>query len=212
MEETQVVKVEENKQIVSDDCLKAEFREAKMMIQSGLLPSRFKTEQQVMTAYRFAKETGLQPLTAMRQMAVINGTPSFYGDLPLSIVLNSGKLEYIDEYLITQDYKKITLENKNLHEEPWASVCKVKRKGDNEVCERFFSVKDAEKAGLFRNPVWKTYLSRMLTYRARSQALKDKFSDCLNGVAIAEYDFHTTEVNGEIKVDNTVVELNERFK
>ena len=204
--------VKEDSQATKQDALGSEFREATMMIQSGLLPSRFKTPQQVMTAYRFAKETGLQPLTAMRQMAVINGTPSFYGDLPLSIVLNSGKLESIDEYLITQEYTRISLENKNLHEEPWACVCRVKRKGDPEVCERFFSVKDAHNAGLGKSIVWKSYLARMLTYRARSQALKDKFSDCLNGVAIAEYDFNVTENEDKSEVVSEVSDINERFK
>jgi len=210
------VKVAENQLSENQpSTLDEEFRNAKMLVQSGLLPKQFNTEQKVMTAYRFAKETGLPPLTAMRQMAVINGTPSFYGDLPLSTVMNSGKLESIKEYLIDSDYQEICTSNKNLGTPPWAAICIVKRKNDPEALERTFTMEDAKAAGLQKNAVWGKYRARMLTYRARGAALKDKFPDCLNGVNIAEYDNHVTVIDGNVIQDTTsqdkTKDLNDKF-
>ena len=59
-----------------------------------------------------ARELGLKPLIALRQITVIKGTPSVFGDLPLAMVRASGKLEMIDEFRFDKDSKKINLKNK----------------------------------------------------------------------------------------------------
>lgn len=176
-----------DKGVLKPQNIEEAFRVAKAFAMSGILPVRFKTTESVFAAMQFALELGLPPLTGMRQIAVVNGTPAIFGDLPLSVCYASGKLEWIKEYLIDKNKVKICSDNKNLGTEPWGSVTIVKRKGDPEVCERFFSMDDAKKAGIIKN-VWITYPGRMLTYRSRSMALKDKFPDALNGISIAEYD------------------------
>jgi hypothetical protein len=95
----------------------------------------------------------------------------------------------IKEWYIDRQGVEICSENKNLAAEVYAAVCVVKRRGDQETLERFFSIDDQQAAGL-NSPTWRQYRKLMLKYRARSQALKDKFADCLNGAPIAEYDFH----------------------
>lgn len=167
------------------------YRMAVAFHKSKLLPTRFNSPEMILTAVQFVSELGLKPLTALRQLAVINGTPSLFGDLPLSLCFSNGKLEYIKEWFIEKSGKEICVKHSNLDAEVWGAVCIVKRKGDLEPLESFFSLGDAERAGLFKNPVWKSYPKRMLRYRARSQALKDKFPDALNGISIAEYDFNT---------------------
>lgn len=165
------------------------YRLAKAYHQSKLLPQRFNTPEMIMTGMQFAIELGLKPMTALRQIAVIQGTPSLYGDLPLSLCYSAGKLEWIKEYYFDSKGQRITVENGNIAAEAFGAVCIVKRKGDSEPLESAFTLEDAKRANLMKNPVWSSYPKRMLRYRARSQALKDKFPDCLNGVAIAEYDF-----------------------
>jgi hypothetical protein len=176
------------------------WRMAQYYASSGLLPERYKSPAMVLTAMQYALELGLKPLTAMRQIAVVKGTPTVFGDLPLSMVYASGKMDYIKESLLDKTGKEISLANKNLTEPAFAALCIVKRKGESEPLEAFFTLDDAQQAGLSNSPTWKSYPKRMLRYRARSQALKDKFPDCLNGISIAEYDQNTTEEQEMINV------------
>ena len=201
-EQKEIVKVEDKKTNITIDQsgfirpqnIEEAYRLSTAFLKSGMVPARFKTAESVLVAIQMALELGLKPLTALRSIAVIQGTPSFYGDLPLSLCYSSGKLESIKEYFLDKEGKKICVENNNISDEAYAAVCVVKRFGDVEFLESTFSLDDATRAGLFKNPVWKSYTKRMLKYRARSQALKDKFSDALNGISILEYN------------DNTIIE------
>jgi hypothetical protein len=178
------------------------FRVANALAVSGILPTRFKTPESVFAAMQFAAELGLKPITAMRQIAVIQGTPCIYGDLPLAVCMSSGLIEWIKEWNFDKDGKEISAKSGNLTAEAFGSVTQIKRRGDSEVIERSYTIKEAESAGLFKNPVWKSFGKRMLTYRARSQALKDKFPDALNGTAIAEYDFNMSpDAQGIYEID-----------
>ena len=183
-------------------------------IQSGILPKRYETVAQVITAYQMATELGLRPLTALRQIAVIEGTPSLFGDLPLSLCMNAGIITYIEEFFVDKEYNRIEWKNKNLGAEPYAAVCILKRKGQKKEREFFFTMDDARNAGLYPakkrngedspNSPWMKYTRYMLKYRARSNALKDMAPDALNGLAIAEYDFNTIpDRTGEIDEPRT---------
>jgi hypothetical protein len=140
------------------------------------------------------------PDVAIRQVAVIDGTPSLFGDLPLSLVQRSGDLVKFKEYWFDKAYTIINFENKNLHEEVFGAVCFVQRKGGD--IENFsFTLDDAKIAKLYpcENPKkpWAKYPKMMLRYRARSIALKSQFADTINGVGIMEYDFN--ELGEEMK-------------
>jgi len=171
------------------------FRLAKAYQQSKLLPQRFNSPEMILTAMQFVLELGLKPLTAMRQLAVIQGTPSLFGDLPLSLCFSSGKLESIREWYFAADGREICTRNNNIRDEVFGAGCWVKRKGDPENLETTFTLEEAKRANLLGSSTWKSYPKRMLRYRARSQALKDKFPDALNGLSIAEYDFHEIPSN-----------------
>jgi hypothetical protein len=167
--------------------LDEQYRVATCCVKSGLLPKDYNTPEKVLIGCQFAMELGLKPLTALRQIAVINGTPSIYGDLPLAIVRSSGQLDHWEEYLIDGEGKRMCLDNNNLTGEVFGAVCIVRRRGMERNYESFFTVVDQKTAGL-NGMTWTKYKKRMLMYRARSIALKDVFSDCLNGIAISEYD------------------------
>jgi hypothetical protein len=179
-----------------------QYRMAKYFLASKLLPKFYDTPEKVVIAIQYASQLGLKPLVALRQIAVVNGTPSIFGDLPLALVYQSGQLETIDEFYFDREGKKITYENGNLASEVFGHVTIVKRKGDPTILESFFTLDDAARAGL-NSPVWKAYPKRMLKYRSRSQALKDKFPDALAGASIAEYDFNEAPNEAiEIKSEN----------
>lgn len=164
------------------------FRVATCYVKSGILPKEYNSPEKVITALQFARELGLPGLTSLREIAVINGKPSIYGTLPLSIVQSSGLMEWHEEFYLDSDHRKICDGNKNIAAKVFASVTIVKRKNDPHPLTQTYTLAQAESAGLMRNAVWKSYPERMLRYRSRSMALKDKFADVLGGTAIKEYD------------------------
>lgn len=172
-------------------------------LRSGLLPKSFDTIEKVLVGTQFARELGLPPLTALRQIYVLNGTPNLYGDLPLALAMRSGLIEDIEEHFIEEGGETI------------AATCKIKRRGVATPVERKFSKTDAQRAGLWGKGVWQKYQARMLQCRARSWALKDIAPDLFNGCSILEYDENTTVDNSgdviEIKENSRRSSINDKF-
>lgn len=144
---------------------------ASVVEKSGMAPTSLKTREQIFTAMMMGAELGLSPLQAIRNIGVINGRPSVWGDAQLSLVRRSGELvEFVETY-IGKPY-----------DDDFAAVCKVVRKGGGGATEELFSVGDAKRAGLWgKAGPWQQYPKRMLRYRARAFALRDTFGDILGG-------------------------------
>lgn len=124
----------------------------------------------VLVAVQWGMEIGLKPLQGLQSIAVINGRPTLWGDAALALVRSSPLCEYVDE--TASDATK--------------GVCEVKRRGEAAHVQ-VFTVEDAKKAGLWgKAGPWTTYPARMLMMRARSWALRDKFTDVLRGLGIYE--------------------------
>lgn len=177
------------------------FRLAKAYAMSGILPDRYAGKPEaVLCGMQMALELGLKPITGLRQIAVVKGTPTVFGDLPLAMVMASGWMESIKEVYFDETGAEISMKNQNLAAKVFGAICIVKRKGDPEYRETYFTMAEAKDAGLYPqkpDAAWMKYPKIMLKYRARSQALKDKFPDALNGIAIGEYDFNVMS-EGEI--------------
>jgi hypothetical protein len=180
-------------QPANDDQL---YRVARQLISGKAVPKWFTTPEQVYSAMAFLGNLGVPMQTNLSQVAMVQGVPSIFGDLPLDLVLNGGELELHDEFVFDAEYKKISFENGNLNAAYIGAVCIVKRK---EQKQRSFSftIEDAKTAGLWGmksasgSPMpWSLYPKLMLVRRARSMALKTVFPDFLRGAKITEYDFH----------------------
>ena len=67
-----------------------------------------------------------------------------------------------------------------------ADIChlKGKRKDNGDVAESVFTMQQAKKAGLTKNPVWNNYPERMLFNRSLSNLAKDLFPDVIAGCDI----------------------------
>lgn len=189
--------------------LAEQYSVAEMYVKSGIMPKSFDSAPKIIVGMQYARELGLQPLTAMRQMCVINGAPSLWGDLPLALVRKSGRLEYIKEYRFDIDGKEISPKNQNIKSEVFGCSCIIKSKDEPTEIERWFTLDDAQKAGLINREVWKKYTATMLKYRARTEALKDGFGDILNGVSVAEYDFNDIPRDDSGVVHGTTTEIRE---
>ncbi|QNH21207.1 hypothetical protein HEP73_02119 [Xanthomonas sp. GW] len=137
---------------------------------SDLVPKDFKGKPaNCLIAMQWGAELGLKPLQAIQNIAIINGRPALWGDSVLAIVRASPLCEYVTE-----------------SDNGDTATCKVKRRGEAEE-ERTFSMADAKTAGLLgKAGPWTQYPKRMRQMRARAFALRDKFTDVLRGMAIAE--------------------------
>lgn len=122
-------------------------------------------------------EVGLTPMMALQSIAVINGTPSLWGDGALAVVRASGLLlSLVEEPIMDAEGKKVA-----------GYRCTAVRRNQPEPITRTFTTADAEKAGLLGKPgPWQDYRARMLQMRARAFVLRDGFSDALRGLSIAE--------------------------
>lgn len=178
-----------------------QYHIAKVYAASGLVPKALSTPEKVLVAMQFARELGIPPVTAMRQICVINGMPSLWGELPLSLVLKSGLLEDINEETGIDESGNAV----------WAR-CSIKRKGLATPIIRIFTKEEAIKADLWGKDIWKKYPKRMLQMRARSHALKDGFGDVLMGAAIAEYDYNEIPDDSEKPINtDPASKLKEKF-
>lgn len=145
-----------------------------LVVSAGMSP-KGKTKEQVAVAIIAGASLGLNPFAAMQNIAVINGSPSVWGDALVGLVMASGLLEDIKtEYVPNQkDCQGVKVT--------------IKRKGIASLFVGTFSVTQAKQSGLWEKPgPWKQYPQRMMMNRARAFALRDAFPDVLKGMSIAE--------------------------
>jgi len=175
---------------------KSAYAYAAQLLKSNALPKGFKNPGEIVVAMQFAKELGVPALMGIRNIAVINGQPSLWGELPLQLVRRSGALEMIDEYFVDSNYKRISLENKNLSAPKFAAICEIRRKGYDKATYTW-DKDDVAKSNT--GPVWKSYPSIMWMRKVRSLALKSQFADVLGSSPIAEYDHDVLVDKGEVE-------------
>jgi hypothetical protein len=130
--------------------------------------------ESVFVAVQYGLEVGLSPISAVQNIAVVNGRPTIWGDAMLGLVRGSGLLSSISE--VTTGEGDAT-----------TAVCTVTRRDDPGETVGKFSVSDAKRAGLWgKAGPWTQYPRRMLQMRARGYALRDKFADVLKGLYARE--------------------------
>lgn len=160
------------------------------MITAGALPKHLKTREEVISAWNYAAQLKLPPQPSLRNVAIIEGTPSLFGDLPLALVQRHGDFEFYEEFTIDEAYNRICFENKNLDAEVWGGVVRFQRTGMANPQSFAFTRKDADRAGLFRRAKpgmpWHSYPQVMLVRRARIIGIRALFADALCGASIAE--------------------------
>lgn len=160
------------------------------MITARALPKHLTNREQVISAWNFAAQLKLPPQPSLRNIAVIEGSPSLFGDLPLALVQRHSDFVFYEEYNIDEESIRISLENKNLKSSAWGGVVLLQRKGMKNPQTFVFTLVDAERAGLAKRAKegmpWKTYPQIMLIRRARIIAIRALFADALTGASISE--------------------------
>jgi hypothetical protein len=148
-------------------------------------------------------ELGLSPIQSINNIMVTNGRATVWGDTALALIRASGLLESIEEWIDGTGDKQV-------------AICRVKRRGEENVREYRFSVADAKQAKLWQLPnsdpkmsdsPWVRYPQRMLQMKARNWLLRDVFADVLCGLGITEDADDATESGSQQPRTATPVEV-----
>ena len=116
-----IEKTEAKKDISKLESKEDVYKMSDYLFSYELLPDSIKSKQEAFIALQTAMSLGFKTfgnmLMAIKNMYFVNGQVELWGDLPLAIVEQSGNLVSIDEYFIDNEYKRISIENKNLDAE-----------------------------------------------------------------------------------------------
>jgi hypothetical protein len=126
-------------------------------------------------------EAGFSPFASATGVHIINGKPSFSANLLAQAVRRHP----------LYDYRVI---------EQTATVCRIRfLAGTETLGESVFTIEMAERAGLLKNPTWKSYPESMLFARALTAGMRTHCPDALNGAAA-----YTPEELGDTQPVQTV--------
>jgi len=149
---------------------------AKAALASGLVPKDVKTPATALIIIQHGAELGMPPMASLRNIAVINGRPSVWGDMALALCRQSG----VFDERVFKEWIETT-------EDGPTAFCTVRRLPNGQPHTERFSMSDAITAKLNKKSgPWTEYPRRMLQMRARSWALRDRFNDVLGGLSIRE--------------------------
>ena len=163
------------------------WRMAQVVVAAGMAPKSVNTIEKACVAIMHGMEVGLTPMAALQSIAVVNGSPTIWGDGMLGLVRSSGLLESIEE------------EQETDKDGPTVAWCNVKRKGEAGMVTGCFTRAEAMKARLWtKEGPWTQYPRRMMQMRARAFALRDAFADVLRGLHSREEaeDIPASDVTG----------------
>jgi len=169
-------------------------RVATMYARSGLVPGSYFWKEydwgnpehfrmlvaRVAIAISFGKKFGMDPLTSLKWVYVVNNVPSLWGDAVPGVVRDQLRKR-------GDDYQ----ETKVIKGEGEARACTITVKHirkDGTVVEtsESFSMADAKRARLTSKGPWQDSPDRMLLHRARTYCLRNMFPDIMMGLSVVE--------------------------
>jgi hypothetical protein len=144
---------------------------------------------------------GLDLVTSMSYITVVNGRASLMGDLALGLVRKSGLTNPKAGGYLREEWAG----------EGEARTCTMsaKRHDTGEEMVRSFSTAQARAALLIgKTAIWTGFHDRMLRYRAMGFLLRDLFSDILLGLYLTEElqasDYFTPPASGDPRVETAI--------
>lgn len=132
---------------------------------SDLLPKHYQQKPaNVLVAMQWADALGMNPMTAMQQLYILDGKPTASAQLIASLVRRAGH-----QLRVQGDSAR--------------AVCEIVRSDDPDfVFRATWTLERAKNAGLTSKQVWKSYPEAMLKARAITEAARDACPEALLGV------------------------------
>lgn len=166
-------------------------RMAKAVIIGGLAPDSYKVNgtpdpNKILLGIMSAMEAGLPPLYGLRQIAIINGRPTIWGDAAMALVQQRN---LITSYVEEQVGPVPTDKDLSKWDDEYGWKVTINRRGQQGSYVGIFTVGMAKRARLWLNAKkvpWLEHPDRMLKIRARAFPLRDGFADALAGLGIRE--------------------------
>lgn len=144
------------------------IRLAEMIARSGMKFGA-RTPEDILMVIMAGAEVGLQPLSALQNIHVMQGRPVMSARVVVARALAHPECESFR--LVEETQERVTYE--------------AKRRGGDPV-RRSYSLEQAQRAGLLNNPTWKRHPGAMMRARASSSLARDLFADAAIGLAIAD--------------------------
>jgi len=178
---TQLIVARDNAEVV---------RLIKVWTRGASIPKTLDTEDKLILAWQTAASLNVPPAIAIQNMAIINGTLSIWGQLPMGLARATKEVTDFELITINDKQEEINLKYKNLDTEVWGAVVNLRRGGGSRN-QYYFTMKDAARAGLDkkRGP-WQEYRQTMICRRTIGWSVKVDFPDALMGLSVAEYDLN----------------------
>lgn len=170
---------------------------AMLLWQSGLVPESIKNEKAAVIAVLKGVACGLDPLTSMQNIYIVNNRPTIWGDAVLALVKcrpdYAGMTETLEGKPGSVDYKATVTVRRKLQS----------GNGFDEVT-RSFSWAEAQTAKLTGKDTYQKYPGQMLLWRARSYAVRAVFPDALMGMEFTEIAKDDFPAVAHVNEDGTV--------
>jgi hypothetical protein len=169
-----------------------QFRWAQYVIDSGLAPKAYTKPSQVMVAAQYGVELGFSgPMTSLKAIHVIEGSPSLSGQAALGLCWSKGIFA-----------KVLPIEHIGVGDDRYAIFSAI-RKGNDGYLTTSFSIAEARKAGLLDKKNWKNSPDDMLDWRAIGRWMKRYASDVTLGLPLAEeaQDYDLTIENPKPRIE-----------
>lgn len=145
------------------------FQLAETIANTDFVPRGLRGNQPaIIAAILYGREVGLEPMTSLSTIAVIDGKPTMAAEAQRALILAAGH--------------ELTLEEATNTRATWAG----RRANDRTTTRVTWTLDDAKRAKLAGRPAWQAYPRAMLSARASAELARAIFADVIRGMAASE--------------------------
>src|SRR5215471_1224759 len=151
---------------------------AEVIANTDFVPKGLRGNQPaILAAILYGHEVGLEPMTSLSTIAIIEGKPSMSAEAQRALILAAGH--------------ELTLEESTKTRATWAG----RRRGDKTTTRITWTLDDAKTAKIAGKANWQAYPAAMLSARASAALARAIFPDVIRGMAATE------ELEGDVDAE-----------
>jgi hypothetical protein len=159
---------------------------AKQVATTNFVPKAYRGRPaEITAAILYGHEIGISAMTALQQIAVVDGRPAPSAQLGVALALAAGHEVWVADASTT----RVTVSGR--------------RRGSSDVQSVTWTMDDAKRAGLDRKDNWRQYPRAMLTHRAQAELVRNLCPDVLGGIAVFAEELDGDEQDPQAVDDDT---------